>query len=115
MQCSSVAEPQLGICLDLSAAPGRAAIFLSLGLPPVAYIASEATTALAIHGTKAVVYHRYIVLDREFWYLATLLGAAMVFGTWSSKRIIERMHRETFQWFVTILLLLIAGYMVIHG
>lgn len=98
-----------------SAGPLRAAIFLSLGLPPVAYIASEATTALAIHGTKAVVYPRYIVLDREFWYLATLLGAAMVLGTWSSKRIIERMHRETFQWFVTILLLLIAGYMVIHG
>ena len=98
-----------------SAGPLGAAIFLSLGLPPVAYIASEATTALAIHGTKAVVYHHYIVLDREFWYLAALLGAAMVLGTWSSKRIIERMRRETFQRFVTLLLLAIAGYMVIHG
>lgn len=38
-----------------SAGPLGAAIFLSLGLPPVAYIASEAMTALAMHSVKTVV------------------------------------------------------------
>lgn len=52
-----------------------AAIFLSLGLPPVAYIASEATTALTMHGIKTLVYQHYITLDREFWFLAVLMGA----------------------------------------
>ena len=98
-----------------SAGPLGAAIFLSLGLPPVAYIASEATTALAMHGVKTVVYQHYIVLDREFWFLAALMGVAMVLGTWSAKRVIERMPRETFQRFVAILLVVIAGYMVLHG
>ena len=98
-----------------SAGPLGAAIFLSLGLPPVAYIASEATTALAMHGVKTVVYQRYIALDREFWLLAALMGIAMVLGTWSAKRIIERISRETFQRFVAILLVTIAGYMVVHG
>jgi len=98
-----------------SAGPLGAAIFLSLGLPPVAYVASEATTALAMHGVKTAVYQHYIVLDRGFWFLAALMGIAMVLGTWAAKRLIERMPRETFQRFVVILLVAIAGYMVIHG
>ncbi len=98
-----------------SAGPLGAAIFLSLGLPPVAYIASEATTALAMHGIKTLVYQHYIVLSREFWFLAALMGIAMVLGTWLAKRTIARMSSETFQRFVTILLMAIAGYMVIHG
>lgn len=98
-----------------SAGPLGAAVFLSLGLPPVAYVASEATTALVMHGVKTLVYQRYIVLDRQFWLLAALLGVAMVVGTWSAKRVIERMPDETFQHLVAILLLALAGHMVIHG
>lgn len=98
-----------------SAGPLGAAIFLSLGLPPVAYIASEATTALAMHGVKSVVYQQYIDLDLQFWFLAALMGVAMILGTWSAKGVIERMPRETFQRLVAILLVSIAGYMVIHG
>ncbi len=98
-----------------SAGPLGAAIFLSLGLPPVAYIASEATTALAMHGMKTLVYQHYITLDREFWFLAVLMGIAMILGTWSAKRVIERMPQDTFQRFVAILLVAIAGYMAVHG
>lgn len=98
-----------------SAGPLGSAIFLSLGLPPVAYIASEATTALAMHAVKTAVYQHYIVSDHEFWFLAASMGVAMVLGTWSAKRIIERMPRETFRRFVAILLVAIAGYMVLHG
>jgi uncharacterized membrane protein YfcA len=98
-----------------SAGPLGAAVFLSLGLPPVSYIASEATTALAMHGVKTVVYQRYITLGREFWFLAALMGVAMILGTWSAKRVIERLPREAFQRFVAVLLVVIAGYMVIHG
>jgi len=98
-----------------SAGPLGAAVFLSLGLPPAAYIASEAATALAMHGVKTVVYQQYIALDREFWFLAALMGVAMVLGTWSAKRVIDRMPRETFQRFVAVLLVAIACYMVVHG
>lgn len=98
-----------------SAGPLGAAIFLSLGLPPLVYIASEATTALAMHGVKMVVYQQYIPLNHDFWFLAALMGCAMILGTWSAKHFIERMHRDTFQRFVAILLVAIAGYMVVHG
>lgn len=98
-----------------SAGPLGAAIFLSLGLPPVAYIASEATTALAMHSVKTAIYQHYITLDQAFWLLAALMGSAMILGTWSAKRFIEHMPQAIFQRFVAILLVVIAGYMLIHG
>ena len=75
-----------------SAGPLGAAIFLSLGLPPVAYVASEASTALAMHAVKIVVYQQYIALGHEFWFLAVLMGMAFESGleaknTLSSQRI----------------------------
>lgn len=98
-----------------SAGPLGAAIFLSLGLPPVAYVASEATTALAMHGLKTLVYQQYIALDRAFWFLAAAMGVAMVLGTWSARRVIEHIPRDKFRRFVTVLLVLLAAYMLVHG
>ncbi|TLS77573.1 sulfite exporter TauE/SafE family protein [Mariprofundus erugo] len=98
-----------------SAGPLGAAVFLSLGLPPVAYIASEAVTALVMHGVKSVIYQHYLQTDMQFWILAAIMSCAMVLGTWSAKRVIERMPRERFQQYVAILLAAIALYMIVHG
>lgn len=98
-----------------SAGPLGAAIFLSLGLPPVAYVASEATTALAMHAVKIVVYQQYISLAEDFWFQALAMGIAMVLGTWSAKRVIERLPREIFERYVAVLLVGIALYMTVHG
>ena len=98
-----------------SAGPLSAAIFFSLGLPPVAYIASEAVTALSIHGVKIMIYQSFISLDQAFWVLALTMGAAMVLGTWTAKKFIEKIPKTTFQTFVGILLVLISLYMVIFS
>ncbi|HYE34664.1 sulfite exporter TauE/SafE family protein [Methylocaldum sp.] len=98
-----------------SAGPLGAAIFLTLGLPPVAYVATEAATALAMHGAKTAVYQYYIPLDGEFWRLAGFMGLAMVLGTWSAKKVIERLPRDRFQQYVAGLLAVMAVYMVAHG
>ena len=84
-------------------------------LPPVAYIASEAVTALAMHVVKTVVYQQSLTLGRETWLLALLLGVAMIAGTWASKRVIERMKPEKFRAFVAVLLVLLALQMLIFG
>jgi uncharacterized membrane protein YfcA len=98
-----------------SAGPLGAAIFLSLGLPPVSFVASEAATALVMHGVKTVVYQQYIFLGKEFWVKAAVMGIAMVSGTWSAKKAIETMPQERFQRCVAVLLVLVAGYMLVHG
>jgi len=98
-----------------SAGPLGAALFLALPLSPVAYIASEATTALVMHAVKAVVYQRALHIGHEVWLLAAFLGVAMILGTWAGKRFIERMPVTQFRRFVTLLLMIIALQMLLFG
>lgn len=81
----------------------------------MSYIASEATTALVMHAVKTVIYQNFIQLDQNFWVLAGLMGLAMILGTWAAKRVIEKLSPQVFQKFVTVLLIAIGLYMVIHG
>ena len=98
-----------------SAGPLGAAIFLSLNLPPLAYIASEAVTAIAMHGVKMAIYGTRLSLGAEFWPLAFALAGTMVLGTWVSKRVTEKLSPARFQVFVSVLLAAVAVQMLITG
>ncbi|MHA6522926.1 sulfite exporter TauE/SafE family protein [Tessaracoccus sp. G1721] len=98
-----------------SAGPLGAAVFLSLGLPPVTYVASEATTALAMHAVKTVVYGTTLTLDGSFWGLAAILGATMVAGTWVANRFLRRVSVKGFERYVLVLLATISIYLIIVG
>ncbi len=98
-----------------SAGPLGAAVFLSLGLPPLAYVASDAVTAMAMHGAKTVVYGATIDLGPTFWPLAIAMGFAMIAGTWAGRSLIKRLPVERFRQFVMVLLALIAVQMIITG
>lgn len=98
-----------------SAGPLGAAIFLALNLPPMAYIGSEAATAVAMHTVKLVVYGTKLDLGGDFWSLAWSLGGAMIAGTWVSKRVVERIPADRFRLAVGILLCAIAVQMILTG
>lgn len=98
-----------------SAGPLGAAIFLSLNLPPLAYIASEAASAAAMHGIKMAVYGTRLTLDATFWPLACALGGAMILGTLASKRLVEMLSPARFQLFVSALLTAVAVQMLVAG
>lgn len=98
-----------------SAGPIGAAVFLSLNLPPVSYIASEAVTAVAMHITKTIIYQKYLGIGLDALYLGLFMGAAMIIGTWIGKKTIERMPKEKFINFVGILLVIIGLQMIIVG
>ena len=66
-----------------SAGPLGAALFLGLNLPPTAYVASEASTAVAIHLTKTIVYGRFALVGPGELALGGTLGLAMVLGSWT--------------------------------
>lgn len=91
-----------------SAGPLGAAVFLSLNLPAVAYVASEAVTASLIHLTKSVVYSRYELLSWSSLGQGLLLGSAMVLGSWTGRKFIERVPERWFGRLVEALLLLAA-------
>lgn len=98
-----------------SAGPLGAAIFLSLNLPPMAYIASEAVTAVAMHGVKLAVYGTRLSLDPQFWPLALALGVAMILGTWASKRITEKLSPDRFGLVAGVVLAAVAVQMIVTG
>jgi uncharacterized membrane protein YfcA len=89
-----------------SAGPLGAALFLGLELPAVAYVASEALTAAGMHLTKMAVYQRFALIGpRELQY-GLFLGLAMVLGSWTGKRLIERLPQDTFRATVELLVIL---------
>lgn len=90
-----------------SAGPLGAAIFLSLRLNPVAYVASGATAARVIYGMKMVVYPIYLEVDRRFWWLGVTLSVGMVLGTCLSP--------EKFRDYVAFVLVSISLYMLLWG
>lgn len=98
-----------------SAGPFGAAAFLSLNLAPVSYIAAEATTAVAMHASKMLVYEHFISFDATAWKLAGILSVGMVLGSWLGKKTVERLSVEKFRTVVGCLLIALALQMLVAG
>ncbi len=98
-----------------SAGPLGAAAFLALDLPPLSYIATEATTAVAMHATKMTVYVHFLSFDVKARSLALLLSVGMIVGSWLGKKSVERLPATKFRLLVGGLLLIFALQMVIWG
>lgn len=98
-----------------SSGPVGSAVFLSLNLPPLAYVASDAAASLCIHLAKTATYHHAAALPGRVWSVALLLGLAMILGTWVSKRFIERLDPARFRIYVTGVLGLVALKMLVFA
>lgn len=91
-----------------SAGPLGAAFFLSLNLTATAYVASEAVTALTMHIVKTLIYNKFLLIGQRELYYGLLMSAAMILGSWTGRRIIEKLSRKNFIVLVEILLILSA-------
>lgn len=98
-----------------SGGPIGAAVFLSLELAPVAYIASEAATAAAMHILKTVIYHKLADLSGQALLLGLGMGACMIAGTYGAKYLIKDMEKGKFRTFVAVLLCVTGAYMALFG
>lgn len=98
-----------------SAGPLGAAFFLGLNLSATAYIASEAFTALSMHLTKTIIYNKYSLIGQTELYYGLFIGLAMILGSWTGKKIIEKLSREKFIILVEILLIISGLQMIATG
>ena len=98
-----------------SGGPIGAAVFMTLGLPPVAYVASEAATASAMHILKTVIYSKLVGLDATALFTGLAMGGAMVAGTFVANRFIRGMEKGKFRKYVAVLLVVVGAYMLIFG
>lgn len=91
-----------------SAGPLGAAFFLSLKLPPLSYISSEASTALVMHLIKIFIYGKYELLDFNSLVIGIIAGLAMVGGSYAGKMILIKIPRVKIGVFIEILLVISA-------
>lgn len=85
--------------------PLSSAVFFALGLSPVAYIASEAAAAAAMHIVKAVVYSKFSLMSWEIFLYGAGIGLAMMLGNYIAMRFIRTVNRDLYK-------KLVAGVMI---
>ncbi|HWD38811.1 MAG TPA: sulfite exporter TauE/SafE family protein [Fimbriimonas sp.] len=98
-----------------SAGPLGAMLFLGLGLPAGAYVATEAVTAVAMHLTKSTVYSSFSLVTTQTIWIGALLSLVMVAGSWTGKKIIESLPKDKFELVVELLLLSSATSLLIFA
>ncbi|SIO56281.1 hypothetical protein SAMN05444166_5212 [Singulisphaera sp. GP187] len=96
-----------------SAGPLGAAAFLSLHLSAQAYVASEAVTAVLMHLTKSIVYGRYAALSGGDVLRGLALGGSLVLGSWTGRKLIDRLPEQEFAWLVEGLLAVSAAWLLL--
>ena len=79
-----------------------------LRLPARAYVATEAVAAVSMHLTKSAVYGRYAAIDTTVFVAGVVIGGAMILGSWTGRRLIERMTDRRFDLLVEMLLIVAA-------
>ena len=97
-----------------SAGPFGAVVFLGLHLPAQAYVASEAVTAVLMHLTKSLTYGRYSAMTLDDVVSGVILGASLSLGSWTGRKLIERLPEKGFTLLVEALLI-VSALMLIAG
>lgn len=77
--------------------PLSSAVFLTLELAPVAYIASEATAAAIMHIIKAIMYGKFNLMDGTIFLNGLYIGVAMMVGNFVAMKTIRKINKKLYQ------------------
>lgn len=94
--------------------PLAAPFFLAYGLVKEAFVGTEALCAAGMHLVKSIAYNRLAVLDGEGFAIGLGFGLIMTFGSYVSRKILERIPREKFLLLVEVLLTAV-GFLMLTG
>lgn len=93
--------------------PLSSAVFFSLGLTHVAYIASEATAAAAMHVVKAIVYGKFNLMNTEIFLNGLSIGLAMMAGNYLAMRFIKTVNKKFYKRLVATIMILASIFLFI--
>ena len=82
------------LCLS---GPVSSAVFMTLGLSPVAYIASEAASAVVMHIIQMLMYGEFGLLGKQVIVEGLYLGVAMVVGNYIAMKRIQTIKRKIYR------------------
>lgn len=84
--------------------PISSAVFLTLGLSPVAYIASEAAAATVMHIVQLAAYGGFNLLSARIMTEGACMGLAMVAGNWIAMKYIKTIKRKIYRRIVALVM-----------
>lgn len=93
--------------------PLSSAVFLTLDLAPVSYIASEATAAAVMHIVKAIVYNKMSLMSGSIFLNGLMIGCAMMLGNFIAIRCIRNVNRKLYQNIVACVMIAVSIWLII--
>ena len=93
--------------------PLSSAVFLTLELAPVSYIASEATTAAVMHIVKAIVYGKLNLMSDSIFLSGCGIGCAMILGTFIAMRFIRNVNKKLYQKVVAGIMIAVSLWLIV--
>ena len=93
--------------------PLSSAVFLTLELAPVSYIASEATTAAVMHIVKAIVYGKLNLMSDSIFLSGCGIGCAMMLGNFIAMRFIRNVKKKLYQKVVAGIMIAVSLWLIV--
>lgn len=93
--------------------PLSSAVFLTLELAPVSYIASEATTAAVMHIVKAIVYGKLNLMSDSIFLSGCGIGCAMILGNFIAMRFIRNVNKKLYQKVVAGIMIAMSLWLIV--
>lgn len=93
--------------------PLSGAVFLTLELAPVSYIASEATTAAVMHIVKAIVYGKLNLMSDSIFLSGCGIGCAMILGNFIAMRFIRNVNKKLYQKVVAGIMIAVSLWLIV--
>jgi uncharacterized protein len=91
--------------------PLSSAVFLTLDLSPVAYIASEAFAATVMHVVKIIVYGKLNLITWSIVYTGLGIAVAMIVGNVVAMKTIRHIHKQSYQKLVAVCMMALSVYL----
>ena len=93
--------------------PLSSAVFLTLELAPVSYIASEATAAAVMHIVKSIVYGKLNLMSGNIFLSGLMIGCAMMLGNFIAMRCIRNVNKKLYQKIVAGVMIAASLWLII--
>ena len=85
--------------------PVNSAVFLTLGLSPIAYIATEAAAATVMHIVQLAAYGEFGLMSWHIVAEGVWAGAAMMLGNWIAMKRIKTIKRKIYRRTVAVVMI----------
>lgn len=95
--------------------PLSSAVFLTLELAPVSYIASEAAAAAAMHVVKIIVYGKLSLMSWQILLSGLFIGCAMMAGNFVSMRLIHNVNKKKYQKVVALVMIAVSLWLIVSN